>query len=172
MHLATRAVPLTSVRRHGSSIAAVAALEPNEWIFESLVIRGVLVCRRHDRQNMRRAQWSFRIYSQEERGVLTQIRAFMPSLRATCNVSAPPPHRGGSQVASLRVRPAALSTAGLTSYETRGVSRAWRILPARDPAQCSVRRCLSGQPRCPRRTAGRRWCSLRPRRVGRRSRPG
>jgi len=39
MHLAARAVLLTSVRRHGSPIAAVAALEPNEWMFASSLIR-------------------------------------------------------------------------------------------------------------------------------------
>jgi hypothetical protein len=38
MHLTARAVPSTGVCRHGSSIAALAALEPNEWMFASFVI--------------------------------------------------------------------------------------------------------------------------------------
>src|SRR5262249_12506355 len=39
MHLAARAVLSTSVGRHGSSITAVAALGPNEWMFAGFVIR-------------------------------------------------------------------------------------------------------------------------------------
>jgi len=43
MHLAARAVLSTGVCRHTSSIAAVAALEPNEWMFASFVIRKSLL---------------------------------------------------------------------------------------------------------------------------------